>query len=133
MGLQKIFNLPYSLTTWDLRLYFPIEGRRASDFLSPLKVSSPCPGLNPQTLSPVASTVTTTPPRRLSMELQSKVSEIVSVYTIRADVICGQSNNKKKSKGGVLREAQDVSCTIKPFLCTGRIPVIIIQSPMNYM
>jgi hypothetical protein len=46
-------------TTWDRRLYFPSEGRRATDF-NTLKIHRPRPGL---TLGPVASTLTTTPPR----------------------------------------------------------------------
>jgi hypothetical protein len=39
------------------RLYFP------SGFLSPLKIHRPRSGSNPQTLGPVASTLTTSPPR----------------------------------------------------------------------
>ena len=35
-------------TTWDRRLYFPSEGRRAEDF-SPLKIRRLWPGLNPRT------------------------------------------------------------------------------------
>jgi hypothetical protein len=49
-------------TTWDRRLYFPSEGRRATDFIT-LKIHRPRPGLNPRTLGPVASTLTTRPPR----------------------------------------------------------------------
>ena len=36
-------------TTWDRRLYFPSEGRRAEDFSSPLKIRRLRPGLNPRT------------------------------------------------------------------------------------
>jgi hypothetical protein len=43
-----------------LRLYFPSEG---SEFLSPLKIHRPRSGSNPRTLGPVASTLTTSPPR----------------------------------------------------------------------
>jgi hypothetical protein len=49
-------------TTWDRRLYFPSEGRRAADFIT-LKIHRPRPGLNPRTLGPVASTLNTRPPR----------------------------------------------------------------------
>jgi hypothetical protein len=29
-----IFNMPFNLTTWDRRLYFSSEGRRAADFVA---------------------------------------------------------------------------------------------------
>jgi hypothetical protein len=44
-------------TTWDRRLYFP------SEFLSSYKIHRPRSGSNPRTLGPVASTLTTSPPR----------------------------------------------------------------------
>jgi hypothetical protein len=59
----KYLKGSFSLTTWDLRLYFPSEGRCAADFIA-LTNPSPRPGLNPRPLGPVASTPTTTPPRR---------------------------------------------------------------------
>ena len=43
-------------TTWDRRLYFPSEGRRAEDF-SPLKIRRLRPGLNPRTWVLKASTL----------------------------------------------------------------------------
>jgi hypothetical protein len=49
-------------TTWDRRLYFPSEGRRATDFIT-LKIHRPRPGLNPRPWVQWASTLTTTPPR----------------------------------------------------------------------
>jgi hypothetical protein len=60
--LVGFFYMPY--TTWDRRLYFPSEGRRAADFIT-IKIHRPRPGLNPRTLGPVASTLTTTPPRAI--------------------------------------------------------------------
>ena len=39
-------------TTWDKRLYFPSEGRRAEDFFSPWKIRRFRPGLNPRTWVP---------------------------------------------------------------------------------
>jgi hypothetical protein len=48
--------------TCDRRLYFPSEGRRAADFIT-LKIHRPRPGLNPRTLGPMLSTLTTRPPR----------------------------------------------------------------------
>jgi hypothetical protein len=43
-------------TTWDRRLYFPSEGRRAEDFLA-RKIRRLRPGLNLQTRVPKASTL----------------------------------------------------------------------------
>jgi hypothetical protein len=40
----------------------PPKERRAADFIT-LKIHRPWPGLNPRTLGPVASTLTTRPPR----------------------------------------------------------------------
>ena len=49
-------------TTWDRRLYFPSEGRRAEDFLA-RKIRRPRPGLNTRTWVPKASTLTSRPPK----------------------------------------------------------------------
>ena len=43
-------------TTWDRRLYFPSEGRRAEDF-SPWKIQRLRSGLNPRTWVPKATTL----------------------------------------------------------------------------
>ena len=43
-------------TTWDLRLYFPSEERRAEDFFA-LKIRRLRPGANPRTRVPKASTL----------------------------------------------------------------------------
>ena len=42
-------------TTWDKRLYFPSEGRRAEDFFSPWKIQRLQSGLNPRTWVPKGS------------------------------------------------------------------------------
>jgi hypothetical protein len=42
------FNMPLS-TTWDRRLYFPSEGRRAENFFA-RKIRRLRPGLNPRYL-----------------------------------------------------------------------------------
>ena len=47
-------------TTWDRRLYLPSEGSRAR------KIRRLRPGLNPRTLVPKASTLTSRPPKPLS-------------------------------------------------------------------
>jgi hypothetical protein len=68
---QRIFYMPWNFTAWDLRLYFPSEGRmlRISIVLKnpPLR-----PGLNRRPLGPVTSTQTTTPPTRLPTEYALK-------------------------------------------------------------
>jgi hypothetical protein len=57
-----IFNMPQNITTRGRRLYFPSEGSRATNY-------RPRPGLNPRTFGPVASTITTRPPRPTSTHL----------------------------------------------------------------
>jgi len=51
-------------TTWDRRLYFPTEGRRAEDFFD-RKIRRLRPGLNPRTWVPKASTLTSRLPKPL--------------------------------------------------------------------
>ena len=49
-------------TTWDRRLYFPSEGRRAEDFFA-RKIRRLRPGLNLRTRVSEASTLTSRPPK----------------------------------------------------------------------
>ena len=49
-------------TTWERRLYFPSEGRRAEDFFA-RKIRRLLPCLKPRTRVPKASTLTSTPPK----------------------------------------------------------------------
>ena len=58
-------------TTWDRRLYFPSEGRRAEDFFAG-KIRRLRPGLNPRTRVPKASTLTSRPPKPLSEVLNEQ-------------------------------------------------------------
>ena len=46
--------------TWDILFYFPSEGRHTEDFPYAQKIQRLRPGLNPRTLVPVASMLTTT-------------------------------------------------------------------------
>jgi len=55
-------------TTWDRRLYFPSEERRAEDFFA-RKIRRLRPGLNPRTRVPKASTLTSGPPKPLKMNI----------------------------------------------------------------
>ena len=50
--------------TWDRRLYFPSEGRRAEDFFT-RKIQQLRPGSNPRSWVPEASMLTTPPPKPL--------------------------------------------------------------------
>jgi len=50
------FRFSRKSTTWDRRLYFPSEGRRAEDCFA-LKIRRLRPGLNPRTWVPKASTL----------------------------------------------------------------------------
>ena len=54
-------------TTWDRRLYFPSEGRRAEDFFA-RKIRRLRPGLNPRIRVPEASTLTSIPPKPLKVD-----------------------------------------------------------------
>jgi hypothetical protein len=49
------------VATWDIRLYFPSEGRHAEDFFA-RQIRRLRPGLNPRTWVPEVSMLTTTPP-----------------------------------------------------------------------
>ena len=53
---RKFRDLLHTSTTWDRRLYFPSEGRRAGDFFA-LKIRRLQPGLNPRTWVPKPSTL----------------------------------------------------------------------------
>jgi hypothetical protein len=52
--------------TWDLPALLPIQEESVLRIFIALENPSPWPGSNLQTLGPVASTLTTTPPRRLT-------------------------------------------------------------------
>ena len=49
--------------TWDILFYFPSEGRHTEDFPDAQKIQRLRPGLNPRTRVPVASMLTTRPPK----------------------------------------------------------------------
>ena len=49
--------------TWDILFYFPSEGRHTEDFLDARKIQQLRPGLNPRNRVPVASMLTTRPPK----------------------------------------------------------------------
>jgi hypothetical protein len=48
---------------------FPLRRKSCFGFLSPLKICYPHPGLNPRSLVPVDSTITTRPPRTTDMRV----------------------------------------------------------------
>ena len=49
--------------TWDILFYFPTEGRHTEDFPGARKIQRLRPGLNQRTRVPVASMLTTRPPK----------------------------------------------------------------------
>jgi hypothetical protein len=49
--------------TWDILFYFPSEGRHTEDFSDARKIQRLRPGLDPRTRVPVASMLTTRPPK----------------------------------------------------------------------
>ena len=49
--------------TWGIFFYFPSEGRHTEDFSDNRKIQRLRPGLNPRTRVPVASMLTTRPPK----------------------------------------------------------------------
>jgi hypothetical protein len=49
--------------TWDILFYFPSEGRHTEDFPDVRKIQRLQPGMNPRTRVPVASMLTTRPPK----------------------------------------------------------------------
>jgi hypothetical protein len=64
-----MFNMSHHLTTWGPRVYFPFEERCAADCFIALENPLLCPGLNPRTLGPMTSTLTSTSPRRRSVHV----------------------------------------------------------------
>ena len=57
--------------TWDILFYFPSEGRHTEDFPDARKIQWLRPGLNPRTRVPVASMLTTRPPKPSEMHTNS--------------------------------------------------------------
>ena len=53
-------------TTWDKRIYFPSEGRRAEDFFSPWKNPTASAGFEPANLGTKGQHATTRPPKPLT-------------------------------------------------------------------
>ena len=55
--------------TWDIFFYFPSEGKHTEDFPDTRKIQRLRPGLNPRTRVPVASMLTTRPPKLSSSSI----------------------------------------------------------------
>jgi hypothetical protein len=64
-GISRIFYIQQDLTTWEIPALLPIREEGVLRIFIALKNPLPLPGSNPQPLGPVASTLITTPPRRL--------------------------------------------------------------------
>ena len=54
--------------TWDILFYFPSEGKHTEDFPDSRKIQRLRPDLNPRTRVPVASMLTTRPPKPSTRE-----------------------------------------------------------------
>ena len=59
--------------TWDIIFYFPSKGRHTEDFPDSRKIQQLRPGLKPRTRVPVASMLTTRPPKPSYLTLCFKV------------------------------------------------------------
>ena len=89
--LPRKFRLSFTCrksTTWDRRLYFPSEGRRAEDFFFALKIRRLRPGLNPRTWVLKAST----------LPLDHRSRKYCSIYKcyVPPSPVLGANNKKKK-------------------------------------
>ena len=71
-SIQESFTCRKS-TTWDRRLYFPFEGRRAEDFFSALKNPTASAGFEPANLGTKGQHATSRPPKPLSYMLNSNL------------------------------------------------------------
>ena len=92
-------------TTWDRRLYFPSEGRRAQDFFA-RKIRRLRPGLNPRTRVPKASTLTSRPPKPLYLrysrpELLRRFTPPVMLHRIDWSIISAFRRAEGSSYSGV--------------------------------
>ena len=67
-SIQKSFTCRKS-TTWDRRLYFPSEGRRAEDFFA-LKNPTASAGFEPANLGTIGQHATSRPPKPLNNGLE---------------------------------------------------------------
>jgi hypothetical protein len=67
VGLQRV--LLHAVKSSRFTSHLPSETKVCCGFLSPLKIHRLGLGLNPQPLGPVASTLTTTPPKRLATDI----------------------------------------------------------------
>ena len=72
--------------TWDVLFYFPSEGRHTEDFPDVRKIQRLRPGLNPRTRVPVASMLTTRPPKQSSLQfpfaiLRARLRTMNGIFT----------------------------------------------------
>ena len=83
--------------TWDRFSYFPSEGRHTEDFPDDRKIQRLRPGLNPRTRVPVASMLTTRPPKP-SMGWKVQGSKLVGfLFSIPAQTSLGHTETPEKS------------------------------------
>ena len=71
--------------TWDI-FYFPSEGRHTEDFPDARKIQRLRPALNSRTRVPVASMLTTRPPKPSSSDKQNPVFQFTPLIRLNADI-----------------------------------------------
>ena len=90
--------------TWDILFYFPSERRHTEDFSDAWKIQRLLPGLNPRTLVPVASMLTTRPPKPSCGASQSAVRRrwlsLCTVWPFSGDFSFGKSRKSQGAKSG---------------------------------
>ena len=70
--------------TWDILFYFPSEGRHTEDFPDARKIQRLRPGLNPRTRVPVASMLTTRPPKPSNVNKETqRIPSIIFLFIRR--------------------------------------------------
>ena len=87
--------------TWDMLFYFPSKGRHTDDFPDARKIR---PGLNPRTLVPVASMLTTRPPKpstsfSLINKFQSQITQWICTLYIKLENLKKNNQIATRVKG----------------------------------
>ena len=82
--------------TWDILFYFPSEGRHTENFPDARKIQRLRPGLNPRTRVPVASMLTTRPPKPSLHTTRINIPKFCMVITLRLCVL--YDSQKKQSR-----------------------------------
>jgi hypothetical protein len=83
---------------------FLLQRKSCYGFLSPLKIHRPRPGINPRTLGPMASTITTRPPTVTPNMLKSSNRSLKRLTSgVWNTIVCHFDNGKWQSSKQMLR------------------------------